>query len=364
MPFGIIDTTFVDLPVGLDEGYIRGLQTRSGLSVAEMIQRTDAAMTAVNAGADPLVADLSYRTASESAAGRVTASKRVMRAGEYVYSNPQYVARKAHMLPLEKYDIVLGFTEDGLQRISMPAFENELDAMVDAFGRLYTAEALARLFSTAEFAVDEGTTSVSPGFAGSGTGTNVFDGVFPNGETIGGGYTHYAFGTTDASIVTWLNTAIAQMERWVEPPYDLVASSTFIAALQAAAITAGTPIVLSGSALIRLPDTSSEALVDQGQYMGVYGGKVRIRHGVSGFGDLHAALFKTYGAYDSRNPLAWRYDPLYGPDAFVRSNAYFPLADAIAMQWLGFGVSNRTGASLFYRNAGAVAYVNPTITII
>lgn len=364
MPFGLIDTTYIDLPAGIDEGYLRGLQTRSGLSVAEMIQRTDAAMTAVNAGADPLVAALSYRTASPTAAGRVTATKRVQRAGEYVYSNPQYVARKAHMLPVVDWDIVLGFTEDGLQRISMTAFEDELQGMVDAFGRLYLAEALNRLFSNAEVAVDQNTTAVSPGFAGSGTGTNVFDGVFPNGETIGGGYTHYAFGTTDASIVTWLNTTIAQMERWIAPPYDLVASSTFIAALQAAAITAGTPIILSGSALIRLPDTQAEALVDQGQYMGVYGGKVRIRHGVTGFGDNHAALFKTYGAYDERNPLAWRYDPLYGPDAFVRSNSYFPLAEAVAKQWLGFGVGNRTAASLFYRAGGAVAYVNPTIAII
>jgi hypothetical protein len=364
MPFGIIDTTYVDLPAGLDEGYLRGLQTRSGLSVAEMVQRVDAAMTAVNAGADPLVAALSYRTASPNAAGRVTASKRVMRAGEYVYSNPQYVARKAHMLPLEKYDIVIGFTEDGLQRMSMAAFEDELTAMVDAFGRLYTAEALNRLFVTTEIPVDSGTTSVSPGFAGSGTGTNVFDGVFPAGDAIGGGYTHYAFGTTDASAVTWLNGAITQMERWVPPPYDLVASSTFIAALQASAITAGNPIVLTGSSLIRLPDSQAEALVDAQQYMGVYNGKVRIRFGVTGFGDKHAALFKTYGAYDERNPLAWRYDPLYGPDAFVRSNAAFPLADAIALQWLGFGVANRTGASLFYKDAGAVAYVNPTITII
>ena len=363
MPFGIIDTTYVDLPVGIDETYLTGLQTRSGLSVAEMVQRVDAAMAAVNEGADPLVAALSYRTTSVTAGDRITATKRVMRAGEYVYSNPQYVARTAHMLPIDKFDISLGFTEDGLHKISMQGFQDELDTMVDAWYRLFQAEALNRLFNNSEVPVDEGTSVVSPGFAGSGTGNNVFGGVYPDGSPIAGGYTRYGFGTTDASIITWLNAQIAEMGKWAPPPYDLIASSAGIAALQAAAITAGTPIILAGSALIRLPDSSAEALVDANTYMGVYGGAVRIRQGALGFGDNHFALVKTYGAFDARNPLAWRYDPTQ-PDVYVRSREDFPLADAVAMDWMGFGVGNRVGASLFYRNAGAVAYVNPTITIV
>lgn len=236
--------------------------------------------------------------------------------------------------------------------------------MVAGFQRFYSAGVLDRLFSNAEIPVDDTTAVVSPGFAGSGTGTNVFTGVYPDGTDIAGGYTHYSFGTTDASIITWLDSETAKLEKWQTGPFDLIASPAFMTALVAAAAAASKPVIMSGSALVRLPDSQAEALVDAGTYFGVYGGKVRLRYGVNGFGDLHAALFKSYGAFDDRNPVAWRYDPLRGPDAFVRSRTLFPLADAVALQWLGFGVGNRTAASLFYRNAGAVAYVNPTISIV
>lgn len=364
MPFGYIDTTYVDLAPGLDEGYLRSLETRSGLSVAEMIQRVDAAMSAINEGADPLVAALSYRTASANAGTRVTATKRVTRGGEYTFARPQKITRVGYMLPIAKFDMSIGFTEDGLEEISSASFDEELDAMVGGFQRFYTAAVLDRLFSNAEVPVDDTTTVVSPGFAGSGTGTNVFSGVYPDGSDIAGGYTHYGYGTTDASIITWLDSQVAVMEKWQTGPFDLIASAAGMTALVAAAAAASKPVIMSGSSLIRLPDSQSEALVDADTYFGVYGGKVRLRYGVSGFGDNHFALFKSQGAFADGNPIAWRYDPLRGADAFVRSRALFPLADAVALQWLGFGVGNRTAASLFYRAGGAVAYVNPTITIV
>lgn len=364
MPFGIIDTTYVDLPVGIDASYVRNLETRSGLSVAEMVRAVDAAMSTVNQGADPLVADLTYVTPSPIGGTRAIGTKKVTRAGQYTFARPQYVERAGHMLPIHKIDMDLGFTEDGLEEITNDAFQDELDAMVLGFQRYYTASVLDRLFSISEVRVDRATDVVSPGFAGSGSGTNVFTGQYPDGTDLGGGYTHYSYATTDAAIITWIDAAIAKLEKWQEGPFDLIMSPTSLTAFVAAAATASKPVIFSGTPLVRQASTEAEAQVDAEKYVGVYGGKVRLRFGTQGFGDDHFALVKTYGPFDARNPVAWRYDEMKGRNAFVRSRALYPLADAIALQWLGFGIGNRTTAALLYRHSGASAYVNPTITIV
>lgn len=359
MAFGYIDTTYVDLPDGLDEGYLRGLETRSGLSVAQMIQDVDAAMRAVNEGADPLVADLVGFTADPVGGTRGTSTKRVERAGEYTYSRPQYSAVAGHMLPITKHNMVLGFTEDGLEEITLARFRQELDDMVAGWQRFYVAEVLNRMFSSAEIPVGEGTTVLSPGFAGSGTGSNVFTGVYPNGFDLPGGYTHYAY-STPANLATTIATYLERLEQWHTPPFDLVASANMLGE-----ITGLAGFVDAGSALVRQGIGTAEALVDPTVYVGVLNGKIRVRHAHQGLGTgKHAAIFKTYGAFDARNPLKWRYDELRGRDVFVRSRSSFPLADAVSLQWLGIGVGDRAGAVLLFVDTAPSEYEDPTITIV
>lgn len=359
MPFGYVDTTYVDLPAGIDDDYLRGLQTRSGLSVAQMVQLVDEAMGAINAGADPLVADLTSFTDNPVAGSRGTSTKRVQRAGEYTLGRPQKSSRAGHMLPIGKFEMMLGFTEDGLEEISLTAFQQELDDMVAGFEQFYLGETLTRLFSPAEVAVDAGTTVTSPGFAGSGTGDNVFSGVYPDGSALPGGYTHYAV-STNAAIATAISTYTARLQRWHTPPFDLVGTSGAISLIEALS-----GFVDAGSVLVRPGSGTDEALVDPNTYVGVLNGKIRVRHPVIGLGSTnHLAIFKSYGAFDPRNPLAWRFDPLRGRDAFVRSRASYPLAEAIALQWLGVGVGDRASAVLIHADASAPGvYAAPTITI-
>jgi hypothetical protein len=359
MPFGIIDTTYVDLPAGIDDAYIRGLQTRSGLDFADMIQAVDAAMAAVNDGADPLVGALTFRTPNETGAVRGIGSKRVQRAGEYTFGRPQQGKRAGHMLPIGKWEVTTGFTEDGLDAITMEAFNQEMDDIVLAYQRFYLAEVLTRLFDPAEVQVDEGTNVLSPGFAGSGTGANVFSGTYPDGNALPGGYTHYAF-TTIANLATAIATYTARLAKWHSAPFDMIGSESAIA-LVAALPT----FVSSGSALVRPGINTAEALVDAELYLGVLNGNIRVRHAEEGVGATsHLSIFKTYGDFDARNPLAWRWDPLKGQDAYVRSREIYPLAGAMAIQWLGFGVNDRAGAVNIFIDNAAVAYVAPTITLV
>lgn len=361
MPFGIIDTKYVDLPAGIDDAYLRGLETRSGLSVAQMVQDLDSALATINEGADPLVAALTAVTSNPVGAVRGTSTKKIGRAGEFTVARPQQSSRAGHMLPIAKIEMGLGFTEDGLEEISQDAYHQELDDMVMGFQRYYLAEALGRLFKSNEVPVDQNTSVVSPGFAGSGTGNNVFTGVYPDGSDLGGGYTHYHY-SSPANLMTAINTAMAKLEKWHTAPFDLVGSSAFITDL----ITqAGTNFVYAGSPLIRPAQGTAEALVDPGDYIGVLLGKIRVRQAYAGIGSTkHGAIFKSYGAFDARNPLAWRYDAMRGRDAFVRSRHIFPLVDAVALQWLGFGANDRAGAALFFVDTAPGAYVDPTITIV
>lgn len=359
MPFGIIDTTYVDLPAGIDDAYVRGLQTRAGLSVADMIREVDAAMTAINEGADAIVADLTFQTSDVQAGVRGIGTKTVMRAGEYTVGRGQQSKRASHMLPIAKYEVVTGFTEDGLEAISLSSFRQELNDIVQAYQRFYVAQTLDRLFSAAEVPVDEGTSVLSPGFAGSGTGANVFGGNYPDGTALPGGYTHYAY-TSVANLATAIKTYTARLLKWHTGPFELIASPSALDL-----VTALPGFVFAGSPLIRPAQGTAEALVDPANYVGVLNGVLRVRKAVEGIGSTnHIAIFKSYGQFDSRNPLAWRWDPIKGKDVFTRSRALYPLADSVVLQWLGIGVYDRVGAALIYVNDAAVAYVAPTISIV
>lgn len=360
MAFGIIDTTYVDLPVGIDAAYVQGLETRSGLSVAEMIRMTDAAIAAINEGVDPLVADLCTPTSSSVGSVRGTSTKQVMRAGEYTLALPQQSSRVGHMLPIEKFELGSGWTEDGLEEITMDAFREELEDTVSAFQRFYLVQALRRLFGSGEVPVGERTTVLSPGFAGSGTGNNVFTGVYPDGSALPGGYTHYAY-TAPANLMAAIKTYVGRLSKWHPGPYEMIASPT---ALADVITQAGSAFVPSGSVLIRAAQGTAEALVNPDDYVGVLNGNIKVRQAVESIGGTkHLSIFKTYGQFAAGNPLAWRYDPMKpkGRDAYLVSRALYPMADAIAQQWLGFGVNDRAAAVNIFIDTAPGAYVDPTI---
>jgi hypothetical protein len=274
-------------------------------------------------------------------------------------ARPQRGESVASMLPITDLEIALGFTEKGLESISRQAFADEVNDIVKAIQLLYKVDVLERLFSIDEVPVDEGTSVVSPGFAGSGTGTNVFKGVFPDNTVVPGNYTHYVRGP-QANLAANIKSLRDRLKRWGIPaPYDMIpttAAFDLIVADTANFVAAGSPLIRQGA-------NATEAQVDATLYAGVYAGDIRVRFPVLELGaSTHLAIVKTYGAFDARNPLAWRYDPLVGRDAYVRSRELYPLANAQVMQKYGIGVANRVGAGLLEVAASGTTYANPTIS--
>ncbi len=356
MAFGLIDTSYIDFPSNVDATYLRGLQLRSGLNFTDFASRLDAALGAVNTGVDPLMAALlAPRTTTEFAFGGRSSGMRVSKGSQYTMARPQQVERTAHMLAIDDLEISLGFTEDGLQEISLDNFQANVDALREALERAARADTINRLFSAVEIPVGKGTAATSPGFAGSGTGGNVFAATYPDGTALPGGYSHY-YRDINANRAAVVKSARNRLQKWARGPFDIIGSQVSIDALVALA-----DFIPAGSPLIRMGATSNEALVDPIQFLGVYDKNIRVWMPLTDFTEDVYAIFKTYGTLAANNPLVWRYDTLRGPDAYVRSRELFPLALSEAKWRYGVNVQNRVAAALI-TIAASGAYTPPVLT--
>lgn len=357
MANGRIDTTHIDLGT-LDPNYVQGLQTRAGLDVADFITALSGELQTLNGGLDPLIADLVYpTTATEAGAPTEVRGFEARKRGEYTPGRPQYGERALnHMLPIDDWEISIGYTEDKLQDIRRAEFDAQNRGLRAAWEKLYRQQTLIRLFGNTEVPVGLRSTATSPGFAGSGTGANVFAGLFPDNQALPAGYSHYLRDTL-ANLSAMTLTGVKLLSRWYRGPFDLIASAAVIEAITALPTPAFVP---AGSLLVRPGQGTAEALVDAGVYVGVLHGDIRIHQPLQDTTDSAWAIYKTGGPLSVTNPLAWRYDELYGRDVVVKSRAMFPLADANSIQRFGIGVNNRTAAVLGSIGTGTT-YVPPTI---
>lgn len=361
MPFGYLDTRYIDFPAGVDVAYIQGLRTRAGVDFPRVLREIDARIGALNTTVDPLLASLITPTTEQFADTSGPTAFEVNERGEYTLARPQLAEGGAHMLPLRGWDVALGFTEDGLEAMSLPRILTNIDSMLLGFRRLYRREALRRLTSDAEVRVAARTAVTSPGMAGSGTGDNVFSRTtYPDGTALPGSYTHY-FAVGAGTLAATLRTARDRLRRWHQGPFDLIAPSGQLDLITA--INPGDPqngFVSAGSALVRAGNGTAEATVDPGVYLGVLFGDVRVRMALDDYSDPVTAIYKSYGPLDPRNALAWRYDELKGRNAVVRYRDLFPLANAVLKQDFGLGVNDRTAAVLIEN--GTAPYTAPTIS--
>lgn len=362
MPFGILDTQYIDFPGNVDVQYITGLQARSGTSFTEILQEIDSRISSFNATIDPLVASLINPTEKVTARTGDPTAFEVTERGEYTLARPQFAKGGGHMLPIRGYDVSLEFTEDGLQAMPEDDIFLNVDSVLLGFRQNHRRQVLFRLFSPAEVKVDKQTTVTSPGFAGSGTGDNVYTGSYPNGQPLEGGFTMYYYADTaggaTAAVEAMLDAALLRWKKVngnVIP--DLIPSDGLLALVKAS-----TKFVESTSSLIRAASGSAEALVDSDTYAGVYDGKLRIRHGLEDISTNHGAMVARSTGISPSNILDWRYDPLKGRNAWLRYRSFFPLDQAVMLQDFGVGVRNRLGAILLYAADGASAYVAPTFS--
>lgn len=353
---GILDTTWIDFPPNIDQNYVRSLTNARGVSFQRVLQLIDQRLGAFASTADPLVAALTSFTTEAVADGSTLTLFDLEEETEYGLPRPEMGVQRAHMLPFRRYAKALGFTEEGLFEATEAQITRQIDNMLATFNRGRLLKVLQRLFDDADHYVDRNTTTISPGFAGASTGDNAFTGTYADGTALPGGYTHYYRDeTTDSDVAA--ASMLAQLKRWHAGPFDLIGSQAAIDL-----IAGETGFVDAGSALIRPASGEAEALVDSSKYVGVFLKEIRVWMPRLELGSTpHFAIFKTYGNFDSRNPLAIRYDPRFGRGVDVKYRSFFPLDGAVMRARFGVGVQDRTAATLAYLAASG-SYTAPTIS--
>lgn len=354
MAFGYVDSQYIDFASGQTESRLRNMENRLGINFTEFIDRVDGAMGAVNANTDPLVSALTYRTNQDRVEGGYGGAKVFQRSAEYTPPRPQRAQGSGWLLPLYENAMALGVTRKALDVMSIPTFEGELATTVQAIVRGQRADVLERLFSFAEMPLDNDGVGSSPSFAGSGTGSNAYVGGTPPGVGTLSMYRR----VDEAGLGAGLTAAIGHLN-FFHPgtTLELLASATMIdnvIALTDRFVTAGSP-------LIRPAQGVAEALVDSQQYLGVLDGNVLVRQAEGQITGDNIAIYKSFGANNTQNPLAWRYSDIWGPDVWVEDRELYPLANAIVNQHFGIGVNNRVGASLI-SVAASGAYTAPTVS--
>lgn len=362
MPFGYGDTQHVNFPVGQDDDRVTSMQNRLGINVLEFVRRVDAAMTALNQ-TDPLIANLTYRTTELSRTSGPSDKKVWQRSAEYAAPRPQRGGPGGGwLLPIHYNGMGLGFTQRALETMRIEQFNQELTSTVQAVAVGRRADVLTRLFDDEEKPLDDDGTGATPGFAGSGVGTNAFTGRFPTGGVVPSNYTHY-FQADDngAAVDTAIKAMQSALENWHSGVFDILPSpDAFERIIANTADT--TEFVSAGSDLIRRGQSQDVAMVDPNRYAGVYNGRIRVMwpdYQIAGNG---FAMLRIFGPNNPNNALAWRYDPLYHQgQAYVDDRSLYPLSDAIILQVYGIGVWNRTAAALCSIGGTTGVYAPPAI---
>lgn len=260
MAFGILDTRYIDFAEEQTEAKLRGGRNRVGVSFVDMVRRIDAAMAAANVD-DPLTKELIYRTTKDTVTS-LRPTDRIWQYGpEYTRNRPQRgQVTGAYSLPLYFYEMDVSFTERALKTMSLEVLTTELRGIVSGINRGHRGHVLQRLFNPDEAPLNMDGAGATPGFAGSGAGTNAFTGLFPSGVAIPTDYTHYhnAADTTE-SIEAAIDEMVAKLLQWHRPSFELIGSQEAIDRIKQSDkfVGAGSSLIIKAEAEDRVSNTVS-----------------------------------------------------------------------------------------------------------
>lgn len=354
MPFGILDTTYIDFPPGVDVNYLQSLQTRAGIDFTRVISELQARLNAANSMVDPFIAKISSITEEAWTDTSAPSNFKARKHSEYTPPRPQFNDNTGVMLPLDTWDNSFQFTEDGLEDMPLSKIYQQIDGAIGGMKYTRRLDALTRLFSNAEVRVDRKTSVTSPGFAGSGSGTNVFNTPYPNGTALANNYTLYSR-VASASLDAEIKRVTIELKKWHgSGPFEAVGGQAMVDLL-----TALPGFVAARKDLVTQGANTAVAQVDPDEYVGVLNGDIKVRQPLVETNDLNVSIFKSYGNFDERNPLVQRLDPLHKQAMFAKYRSLYPLDQAILLSKWGFGVNNRVGAANIFVAASG-NYTDPT----
>ena len=366
MALGPRDSLSLVMLTGWDATALKNFDLAQGTQFAPIVSQMNSALGALNASLvnDPLWAGLMSISDIPTVEYRVGSSNGMSRFTEYGRPDAKRADTEGHMIPIQEWDRMLGWTWKYLKDARMDQLQADIADSIKDVNDKWRVQVLSRLLQRGDdsgavnglgssgyspgFATDEGSTSVDfipPANAGTS-----FDNTHEHYVGIAGG----AF--TDAVFEDAYNEL---REHGHAAPFDFLVGPDHRAEIEALADS-----VLVGDALVQYGSHQDIARVGE-QYFAV-NNHFRVRE-VRGMPQYYGFGYKSYGNKSQRNPLRIRPEsglalPTFTafPDPRSGAGAVYPLQNIMFYGEFGVGVKDRTNGTARYVNNATWADGTPT----
>ncbi len=366
MPVGVSDLKqWAVLPPGWDAARLAQLELREGITYEQVVNDIAAALAMANAAllTDPILSGLISVTSDPTVEYRVGVSNGFKPHTEYSKGDPGRGKLTGHMLPLWKFDRLLGWTWDFLRWARQKQLDGNIASAFEDLRNIWMQKNLERLFKMERESV--GSSGYSYPFADGGTADSTYipEHKPDRADAFSASHDHYL--RLDGINQANLTTGVKHLwEHGHNPPFDLLVSQLDVGDWTNATNVDG--YVPRPDPLLRYGTQADLANVGD-DYLGAVEtdyGAVRLRSN-GRIPTNYWALYKTYGQRDQRNPLRV-YDGGMGAlgAQLIAGEGIrqYPLEHAMLFFEFGIGVGEDRTAAVLALNAVAGDYVTPAIS--
>jgi hypothetical protein len=345
---------------GIDAALLENFRLVDGTTYEQVVAMANARLSGFNGtlANDPFWSMLVSFTDRPETRYAVGNSASMVAHTEYGRPDPNRAEMAGHMLPLRKWDYMLGWTADYLEEARLDDLEQDVGLAVEAAQNRWRISLLQRLIKRGDesgAANGLSATGLSPGFATTAASTGVdFTPPSYGGTAFSSTHEHYVTIAGGAFTTAVFTDAAAELrEHGHEPPYEF-----FIGASDEAAVMALTEFLSVNEALINAGLLSAqvtfngEAINGKRPIGAIEGFRVWV---VPGMPQYYGFGFKSYGMNSPLNPIRVRV-PLNQSAPALRlirdSNnpGIAPVQNLMAQIAFGVGVGDRTNGTSRYVN--------------
>ena len=345
---------------GIDAALLDKFRLADGTTYSQVVSMADAALGAFNAGlvSDPFWSQLVSFTDQPDTRYAVGNTSDMEKHTEYGRPDPKRAELAGHMLPLMKWDYMLGWTADYLEEARLSDVQADIAMAIEAANNRWRKQLLTRVLKRGDDSgVSNGlsTTGLSPGFATAAASTGVdFAPPSYGGTAFTTAHEHYNTGTggavTDAMLIAMRSDL---EEHGHEPPYELIIGPTEETAVSA--ISGFVPVneALVNQSILAGTATFSGAAINGKRPIGaIRGFRVWV---VPGMPQYYAFGWKSYGRNSMRNPLRVRVPAGFSAPRLIamrdsNNPGLYAIQNLMAQIAFGVGVGDRTNGVPLYNN--------------
>lgn len=296
---------------GIDPTLLENFRLADGTTYGQVVSMAEAALGGFNAGlvGDPFWSMLVSYTDRPETRYVIGNSGDMVPHTEYGRPDPERAEMAGHMLPLRKWDYMLGWTADYLEEARLVDVQQDIALALEVAANRWRKLLLGRLLKRGD---DSGAanglsaTGLSPGFATAAASTGVdFTPPSYGGQVFTADHEHYvgiSGGVFTAAV--FADAKAELMEHGHEPPYEFV-----IGLSDEATVSGLTEFVPVNEALIQQAITTAQATFTGQAINGkrpigaIHGFRVWV---VPGIPQYYGFGWKAYGTNSPRNPLRVR----------------------------------------------------------